>query len=91
MVMTALRSEIALTRDSTLVPRDRMVQVAFGRRPSATRRGALGVPGLDQVLEVAAGPVSRFRVFVAALAAGDWSHPHTQVAQPVLGLSLIHI
>src|SRR5579872_2605471 len=62
-----------------------MVEVASGCGASAAGRGASGVAGLDQVLEVAAGPVSGFGVVVGARAAGDRGDPDAQVAQPGLG------
>lgn len=85
MMVPAQRSQTAFARDPALVPGDRMVQVASGCGSSAAWRGAPGVPRLDQVLEVAAGAVSRFGVLVVAPAAGDRGHPDAQVAQPVLG------
>ena len=71
MVPTAQRDQIALARDPAVVVRDGVVQVARGSGPPAAGRGAPGVPGLDQVPELAAGRVTGLDVRVQARTRGD--------------------
>ncbi len=61
-----------------------MVQVTAGRGPAATRRGAPGAAGADQVPEFAAGPVLGLGPGVVAVAAGDRDQPAARAAQVIL-------
>ena len=60
MMMPAQRSDITLTCDPAPVPRLSVIEVTASRGLGAARRGASGVPGVDQVLQLAAGPVAAF-------------------------------
>ena len=71
MMVAAQRSQPALTGESALVPGDRVVQVASGRGPTAAGGAAASVARPDQVLELAAGPVSGLGLLVIAVAPGD--------------------
>ena len=54
-----------------MVPGSGVVQVAAGSGLPAARRGTSGVPGVDQMLEHAAGPVVALGLGVRAGAADD--------------------
>ena len=83
MVMAAQRGQVAFAGKSALVVSEGVVQVAAHRGPSAARRGAPGVPGPDQMLELPAGPVSGLSVRMVAASAAHWGQLDTRLADPL--------
>ena len=70
VIMTAPRGDVAGTRGTALVMRDRVIKVAPRCRPTADREPAVVVTHLDQVPHPVRDPVSGGRVRVGARDAG---------------------
>src|ERR1700760_74533 len=80
MMVPAQRGQAAFAGPAALIVGSGVVQVAAGGSTLAAGGRAGGGPGLDEVLEGAAGLVARFFVPVVAAAAGQRGEGHGEAA-----------
>src|SRR5579859_3229958 len=86
MMVTAERGQVAGAGQAAIIPGDRMVQIAAGGGTATAGGAAAGVARVDQVLELAAGPVPALGLRVVAGAADDGVESDVQAPQEVRGL-----
>ena len=86
MVVSAERGQVTGAGQSALIPGDRVIQIAASGGTATAGGAATRVARVDQVLELAAGPVPVLGLGVVAGAADDGVERDVQAPQEVRGL-----